>query len=98
MVYAHLGVLVICGVCMSFNMQRRTAAGVHSGQLLYMAWLTFSNKKLKYSEWTRVSLVNILLIHICSFNNNSNSKTQKIRVSETRAHAFWYLLKANAHR
>ena len=63
MVYAHLGVLVICGVCMSFNMQRRTAAVVHSGQLLYMAWLTFSNKKLKYSEWTRVSLESDLLTH-----------------------------------
>ena len=50
LIYVNLGVLVLCGVCMSFNMQRKNAALVHCGQLLFLTVAVYSSKKLKYSD------------------------------------------------
>ena len=61
MIYGHLGVLIITGVCMGFNMGRKPAALIHSGQLLFMAYSVFINEKLKYPEWVRVRTFVILI-------------------------------------
>ena len=55
-IYIHLGLMVVCGVCMGFNMARRPAALFHCGQLLFLAYSTYVNEKLKYSQWLKVSI------------------------------------------
>ena len=55
LIYAHLVLFVACGVCMGFNMQRKSMAIVHAGQLLYLAFSIYTNDELKYSVWLKVS-------------------------------------------
>ena len=60
-IYGHIGVFLICGLCMGFNFKRKEMSLIHSGQLLVMAYSIYMNPTLKYKEWVKVH--ELLLFH-----------------------------------
>ena len=60
LIYGHLVVFIICGVCMSFNFARKQSTLVHVGQLLYLGFQICVSERLKYTQWVTVSWMNFL--------------------------------------
>ena len=56
-VYGNTFIMVLTGICMSFEMQRKNAAIVYLGQLLYHLIITLTGTHMGYTDWLRVSLV-----------------------------------------
>ena len=54
LIYGHVIVSILCGICMGFNVRRKETALVSTGQLLYLAFSIYVNEKLKYRRWVTV--------------------------------------------
>ena len=53
-IYGHLLVFVVVGILMGMRWKRKEAALVYIGQLAYLAYVFYTNKKLGYNQWLRV--------------------------------------------
>lgn len=55
-IYGHLAVFICCGICMGFNFFRKKAAMIHTGQLIYFAFLVIAEEDFKYRRWVTIRM------------------------------------------
>ncbi|KAL5006219.1 hypothetical protein ScPMuIL_015025 [Solemya velum] len=53
-VYAHIGLFVVCGFCLSARFKSKEMSLLYAGQLLYFAYNCYTNPKLNYTEWQKL--------------------------------------------
>ncbi|XP_046552430.1 transmembrane protein 101-like [Haliotis rubra] len=56
LIYAHMGVFLICGFLMSAHMAKKEASLVYAGQLIFFSYNFYTNKKLNYGQWQRLQM------------------------------------------